>query len=387
MQEGFVKSMEQNNLCAQYCVDVIRAVMQKSQVPRIPQSIALEQIYSFAKLHNVEALLYYGLCELEPDPSHPVWQAWGNRVAMLLAQGIVQLADRDELFSVLTGAGIPLLPFKGCWLKEQYPNMEYRQMSDLDMLIPPEKAAEAKKIMLSLGYHGESVENALNHAGYLKPPYTEVELHVSLLEDGGEYYNNVWNRVRKVEGYPCLYRFSPEDEYIFYLVHMNKHLEDAGTGIRSVLDSVVYRNVYPDMDRDYLKRELTKLGLWERTLQIESLADCWFTTGEAVPSELTELAKSIFSAGSYGTVENRSRNRLDKLQQKYKNPLLRGIIYWILRICRPLQEMQLSYPVLNKLPVLLPLFWICRAVMIFARHPKKIWHHVVLVFKKGKKHG
>ena len=379
--------MEHNENCVQYCLDVIRAVMQETEVLPVPAEVTLKQLYSFAKLHNVEALMYYGLCRLEWDEADPVWQNWENRISMLLAQGIVQLSDRDELFAVLTNAGIPLLPFKGCWLKEQYSNMEYRQMADLDMLIPAERAQEAKKIMLSLGYQTETFEDSPNHAGYLKPPYTEVELHVSLLPEDAGYYSDVWNRVQPVAGYPCLYRFVPEDEYIYYLLHLNKHLEDAGTGIRSVLDCMVYRTVYPDMDQVYLEKELKKLHCLALKEKVEILSDCWFRTGEKVPAELEDFARSILAAGSYGTIENRSRHRLERLQETYKNPLIRSVVYWVIQICRPIDEMEHSYPILKRMPVLLPVFWAYRAVMKFAKNPVKIWNHVKLVFSKRNEHG
>ena len=376
-----------NRNCATYCIELIRCLMQELEVPEKPERISLQELYSYAKLHNVEAMIYHGLCQTNVDVSDPVWQKWENRAAMLLAQGVVQLSDRDLLFSVLTEAGIDLLPVKGCWLKELYPNMEWRQMADLDMLIPAEKAAEVKKIMLSLGYQTEEFENMPNHAGYLKPPYTEVELHTALLVDGRGYYDKVWEQAHPVEGIPGLYRFSPEDEYIYYLLHLSKHLEDAGTGIRSVLDSLVYREAYPDMDRDYLRRELEKWDLWERTLEIETLCDCWFQTGKEIPEELESLAQHILSAGAFGTVEIRSERRLEKLREKYKNPVIRGIVYWIIRACRPMEEMVQCYPVLKKLPVLLPFFWIHRAVMKFAKSPKAVWHHIKLAFGKGKNHG
>ena len=376
-----------NKNCAAYCIELIRCLMQELDVPEKPERISLQELYAFSKLHNVEALIYHGLCQTSVDTSDPVWQKWENRAAMLLAQGVVQLADRDLLFSVLTEAGINLLPVKGCWLKELYPSMEWRQMADLDMLIPAEKAAEAKKIMLSLGYRTEEFENMPNHAGYLKPPYTEVELHTALLVDGRGYYDRVWQQVHPVEGIPGLYRFSPEDEYIYYLLHLSKHLEDAGTGIRSVLDSLVYRNAYPDMDRAYLRRELEKWDLWERTLEIETLCDCWFRTGKEIPEELEALSRHILSAGAFGTVGIRSERRLEKLREKYKNPLIRGIVYWIVRTCRPMEEMVQCYPVLKKLPVLLPFFWLHRAVMKFAKSPKAVWHHIKLAFGKGENHG
>lgn len=132
--------MNKNRECAFYAIAVIRAVMQEKPVPTIPENLSLQELYEFAKLHNVESLMYYGLLELDPDPTDPVWRNWENRANMLLAQSVVQLSERDALFAALTSAGIPLLPFKGCWLKELYPNMEYRQMADLDMLIPRDRA-------------------------------------------------------------------------------------------------------------------------------------------------------------------------------------------------------------------------------------------------------
>lgn len=373
-----------NNTCSAYCIELIRCLLQEKEIPKLPDSVSLQELYDFAKLHNVEAMVFHALEQLEMDNENDAWQNWQNRAAMILTQSIVQLAERDMLFSALTDAGIKLLPVKGCWMKELYPDIDYRQMPDLDMLIPEEKAQEAKRIMLQLGYSTEAFEDSPCHAGYLKPPYTEVELHIALLEEDNGYYDHVWERAVPVAEYARLYRLSTEDEYIFCLLHLNKHLEDAGTGIHSILDSAVYRQAYPDMDRAYLRQELEKWGLWERILEIERLSDCWFVAGKEVPEELEGMAQYILSAGSYGTLANRSRQLLEKMQEKYKNPLLRGVVYWIIRTCRPLKEMQQSYPLLKKLPVLLPLFWLYRAVMKFIRHPKAIWHHVMLVFKKGK---
>ena len=376
-----------NKSCAQYCIDVIRCLLQEKEIPQLPEAVTLQQLYAFAKMHNVEAMVYHGLEQLGVDENSPVWQDWQNRADMILTQSIVQLADRDTLVSVLTEAGIKLLPVKGCWMKELYPEIDYRQMSDLDMLIPAEKAREAEKIMLSLGYKAEEYEEEMNHAGYLKAPYTEVELHTSLLHEDDRYYADVWTRVHPEQGKAGLYRFSIEDEYIYYLLHLNKHLESSGTGIRSVLDSVVYRRAYPHMNRNYLQQELEKLRLWESVQQIEKLSDCWFDSGEPVPAELSGMADFILSAGSYGTVAHFSQRQLEKLEEKYKNPIVRGLMYWVIRICRPRKEMAKTYPILEKAPVLLPFFWAYRALMKVAKRPAEVWNHIKLVFNKGTKHG
>jgi len=372
--EGFVKRMEINMVCARYCVDVIRSVMWESPVPPMPEGLSLAELYGFAKLHGVEAMVFHGLCQTDPDTRDPVWPEWENRCDMLMTQSVVQLAERDRLLSVLPAAGIRLLPVKGCWLKEQYPEIHFRQMSDLDMLIDPEDARKAEQIMLSLGYSKEE-DNGEYHDGYLKPPYMGVELHLSLLpEDTAHYhyYDDVWTRAVPEESFPGVFRLRPEDEYIYYLAHLHKHVLYAGTGIRSFLDSVVYRRLWPDMDRGYLDREFEKLGLLEFACHVEQLSTCWFETGEPLPEALEPMARSILRAGTYGTQEGEFQNELQKFRTKFRSPWMVKLAYLLSCLFLPLKAMRELYPVLEKLPVLLPVMWVWRLLSRCVSRPKAL---------------
>ena len=356
--------MRDNPICAGYCIDLIRAVIQETAVPEIPEGVTLEELYAFSKLHGVEAMVFHGLETLNVDDNDPVWQNWRNRADLLLTQSIVQLAERDTLFAALPAVGIPILPVKGCWLKEQYPDIDYRQMSDLDMLIRPEDREKAEIVMSRLGYTREA-DAAENHDAYIKPPYMGTELHHSLLPEEDprrSYYDGVWERAVPEDAFSGVFRLKPEDEYIYYILHLFKHVLYAGTGIRSFLDSVVYRHVWPDMDRDYLLKEFEKLNLTEFVYCVETIADHWFDIGEAVPEELKAMAESILSAGTYGTEERRFRNEMKDVSGKFKNPLAVKIVYLLSCLFLPLKAMQELYPVLIKVPVLLPVYWIWRLI-------------------------
>ena len=110
----------------------------------------------FSRSHAIEALVYRGLAPLLPHCQDPVWKQWENWANQLLAQSIVQLQERDDIIHSLTAAGIHLLPVKGCWLKERYPDLGDRQMSDLDMLIHPEDAASAEQTLQSIGFRNNA---------------------------------------------------------------------------------------------------------------------------------------------------------------------------------------------------------------------------------------
>ena len=387
MQEGFVNSM--NKQCAMYCIDLIRAVMQEKVVPELPSDVILEELYSVAKLHAVEALVFHGLEQLNIDENNPVWQNWRNRADLLLTQSIVQLAERDRLFAALPAGGIPILPVKGCWLKEQYPDIDYRQMSDLDILIHPEDTENAKMILLQRGYqeqHGAST----HHDEYSKPPYMGVELHTSLLPVEDErytYYQNVWSKAIPAEDIPGVYRLKPEDEYIFFLVHLYKHVYYAGTGIRPFLDCLVYRKLWPDMDQNYLQREYHALGLGSFAAQVEQLSDCWFETGDEIPYSLAKIAQSVMSSSVYGTANEEFQLNMEKMYEKYHSRFIAHLAYWLYRLFAPLEEMEPQYPILGTYPWLLPVYWVVHLVQKVTREPKELLQHFKKVNEAGEKYG
>ncbi len=371
-----------NKQCAMYCIDLIRAVMQEKAVPPMPAGISLKALYAFAKLHGVEAMVHHGVAQLRVEETDSVLQEWDRRADMILTQSIVQLAERDKLFSAMHDAGIPVLPVKGSWLKELYPEIDYRQMSDLDILIRPEDAKKAKSVMLQLGYF-PSKETSDHHNGYSLKPYMEVELHLSLLPDSSEhydYYKNIWEKATESD-YPGVFRLSPEDEYIYYLLHLQNHVLFAGSGIRSFLDCVVYRELYPHMDMEYLMREYEALGITSFVRDVEALSDCWFRTGSIPGKELDALSQAVISAGTYGTEEQQFRNQMAKVSS------VTPARYWLSRLFLSKKEMEKEFPVLKKLPMLLPLMWFVRLVSRLTRHPKALLRHIKLVNRIGKENG
>ena len=376
-----------NKQCALYCIDLIRSVMQEKAVPLMPEGVSIKALYAFAKLHSVEAMVYHGLEQLSMDEADPVWQDWTNRADLLLTQSIVQLAERDTLFAALPAAGIPILPVKGCWLKEQYPDIDYRQMSDLDMLIHRSDLKKAEAVMTQLGYEKEA-DAAENHDAYSKPPYMGVELHHSLLPEDdtrGNYYDDVWERSVPEEGFPGVFRLKAEDEYIFYILHLFKHVLHAGTGIRSFLDSLVYRRIWPDMDQFYLRKEFEKLGMTDFVRCVETITDCWFETGTSVPAEMEAMADSILSAGTYGTENRRFRNEMKEIGGKFKNPFTVKVVYLLSCLFLPLKAMQELYPVLVKMPALLPVFWVWRPISRLLFRPEALKNLVRQTNEEGDK--
>lgn len=369
---------------ADYTICLIRSAMRQTPAPAIPEGITVKALYDFSRMHSLEALVGRALSPLLSGSADPTWQQWRSRIDLLLTQSIIQLQERDDLIHGLTDAGICLMPVKGCWLKELYPDINDRQMCDLDMLIHPEDAAAAEAVLIRAGYQRK--DTCLHHISYFKPPNTALELHTRLLspeEDHSSYFAAVWDKAEPVPGSPRLFRLRTEDEYLFYLVHLYKHLYNGGTGIRSILDQFIFSQSFPNMDREYLERELQTLELAKLARQVQTLSRCWFETGEEIPKSLQPLAQIIFCAGTYGNLEVQARYRMEQVRKKYRNPVIRFLAYCIPRIFCPLSVMKRRYPILNKLPVLLPVFWVVRIAAMMLEGGKNFWRYLWLIVQEG----
>ena len=141
------------------------------------------------------------------------------------------------------------------------------------------------------------------------------------------------------------------------------------------------------MDQAYLDRELDTLGLSPMARQVQALSRCWFETGQEIPEELHPFAQAVCEAGTYGFWENRVQNRMEHLAKRYPNPVIRFFAYCLPRFFLHMPTMKRRYPILEKLPVLLPVCWAARVASMMLHNEDSFWQHLGLLFRKGECHG
>ncbi len=284
-------------------------------------------------------------------------------------------ADRKAVCGRLQECGIWYVPLKGAVIKDLYPRYGMREMSDNDILIDPSRQADVRDIMESLGF--TTVKYArTNHDVYHKTPVSNFEMHTALFGSGHaeairNYYSDVDNRLLPAEG--CERRFSKEDFYIYILAHEYKHYSNSGTGLRSLLDTYVYLRRFGDeLDWDYIKNETGKMGISGFESSNRSLAADLFDGKELTEEENTML-EYIFSSGTYGTEKNRIENLIRA----------RGRLgYLVHRAFPPYSSMTMLYPVLKKIPLLLPFCWLIRLLLAAFQKPKKMLRQFAAAFRR-----
>lgn len=339
-----------------YFIEIIRNVLHNKKT-EYNDKIDYKQVYEIAKYHSLEAFMYEGCKDMDLGE---ISKALKNEHKETIYKVAIQEAEKEALLDELEKAEIKHMPLKGAILKYLYPSVELRSMADFDCFFDKTKKKDVKKLLISLGYDVE-LYNRGNHDVYMKKPYMSIEMHKDLIGDCfkiSKYYKNVWNNLILVDGKKYEYKFNDEDFYIFMIAHMVKHFAHGGTGIRSFIDIYLYINKFTKLDFNYINEELNKMGIVKFSNKAIELSKVWFD-GEESNELMDNFAENVFTNGTYGTIFNSAivsfnENSEDKSIESSKSK------YFFRRMFPTFETMKRRNPILKKLPILLPWFYMIR---------------------------
>ncbi len=252
------------------------------------------------------------------------------------------------------------MSLKGVILKDYYPQVGMRQMSDNDILFDAVRADDVKTIMENLGF--STVHFGIGHQDdYQKPPVSHFEMHRMLFAPTADerlykYYQTVKDRLEKDENNEYGYHFKNEDFYIYMIAHEYKHYYWGGTGIRSLVDTYVFlQKIRDSLDWEYINQECRKLGIEDFEEKNRKLAFAVFSTGNTwmLSENQEEMLAYFLRSGTYGTKENIILNGVKR----------KGRLKYIWsRIFPPISVIKNHYPFFYEHKILLPFLPIYRMI-------------------------
>ncbi len=276
-----------------------------------------------------------------------------------IRKNIILDTERKKILKRLEEEKIWYLPLKGAVMKDWYPRLGMRQMSDNDILFDPQGRERVRAIMADLGFtcvhFGKSKDD-----GYQKPPVCNFEMHNALFSavhpDALQvYYEDITPKLLPMPGTEYGRCFRDEDFYLYVLAHEYKHYAFGGTGVRSLLDfDIILRRLGSKMDRTYLERELKKLGLTKFEQQNRLLAEKIFRDGAALTDAEKETLDYYVTSGVYGNREKWTENVL-----KQQGSRLRYLLY---RVFPPMDQIKVSDPFFYRHKWLMPVLWFWRLI-------------------------
>ena len=308
-------------------------------------------------------------------------------------------AERRAILAECDKRGIRYMPLKGVIMKELYPYIGLRQMSDNDILVDEQNRAELRDIMVFRGYY-VYMYNDGNHDVYTKQPVYNYEIHVSLFGDDfntefKEYFSTAFDEGIKAPD-SCSYSMTDDYYYVYFKAHEYKHWRGGGTGLRSLVDTYVFlKSKQNSINEGKIKAELTKLGIYDYEQRVRALSLKLFDPTFAEENLTTEMLTDdeayflddFLIHGTYGSARKMTENSIEKIREQSGKRGLGGakIKYILGRLFPPAEAYKTSYPLAYKYRILIPFVVIKRILaMIFVR-PKTSMRTLRNVFRYKKK--
>lgn len=352
-------------------------VNQKSPSTEFIKNVDIENLYKLSSSLSIDALVGSVLKKSNVE----IPKIWEENIQKSVRKTILFDAERQKICNYFEENKIWYVPLKGVILKDFYPSLGFRQMSDNDIWFDKSYENQVHDFMLSLGYSCKN-KGKCHHNSYEKLPVYSFELHTTLFDEYDNekiyrYYENARKTLIKSENSQSCYNFSDEDFYVYILSHAYKHYKKGGTGLRSLLDYYVFLKNKPDLDFSYVESACKQLGIYDYEQTSRRL--CKKVFDENIPDNAEDFEKLLsaeemeilcyyITSMTYGTIERHYENKFNELVKSTKCAKTK---YVLSRIFPNLDFYKVHYPFFYRHKILLPFAWVYRLVKGLTVNVKK----------------
>ena len=340
-------------------------------------SIDLEYLYKASCKHNLCAIVGYAL-ESAGILDNEFIQAKAKAIRKVTVMEI----DKQLLFERFEQQGIWYMPLKGLIIKDFYPSIGMRQMSDFDILFDSNYQENVKEIFLELGFTCERYGKG-NHDVYLKKPVSNFEMHTGLFAPVHQksiynYYCDIKQLMLKDENNAYGYHLSSNDFYVYITAHEYKHYSNGGTGLRSLLDIyIILQRLGNELDFGYIRTQTDKLGITDFEQRNKNLALRLFE-GNGLSELDHNMLEYIISSGTYGNINHSIDNKVEKFGGGKKGKLR----YILSKVFMPVNKIKEYYPFFYKHKILIPCLFFYRLGRAVTVNSQKTKIQLKILMKK-----
>ena len=355
-----------------------------------------QRLFSMASIHSVLPMFYeavYASPSLQQVNAPFVVMAKRQVMQQVMMQ-TMRTNEFLELNKKLQAAGVRPLVVKGIICRNLYPQPDYRQSGDEDVLVPVDQFETCHRVMMEFGMQTTEDESTLSAA--YEVPYRKmgsplyIELHKYLFPpesdaygDMNRFFEGVFDRaiVEDIQGIP-IYTMGYTDHLFYLICHAFKHFLHSGFGIRQVCDIIMFANKYgsqidwiqilkncKEINADKFAAALFQIG--SKYLIFDPEQAVYPTVWRKIKVDEMPMLEDLLSSGIYGD-SNMSRKHssnitLDAVAAQKQGRKVKGIM--LSSVFPSVKAVESRYPYLKKHPYLLPVAW-CNRLWKYFRETK-----------------
>lgn len=374
-------------------IHIVKNILHGNSDDRSGKAINYSNILKIAKKNSIANTVADVINERENVPED-IKENFLKKKEVVVSKQRLTDYHLQELFSSLDRHRIRGLFFKGTLLRCLYPEAYMRSMGDVDVYADQKDMEAVFELMTASDCETDRMGSG-NHYVYTKSRYIKIEFHPELVSMKSEYgkifkgihpeaesipsYIDIWAHTLPIDDNEYARQFTPEYHYLYIIMHMANHFLGGGTGIRSVMDVwVMNQHYHEEWNREKIEELLADYGLLTFERFALALADKWFefeavdyipdvlTEGSGIDvAELEQFEEYILNSGTYGDLNQSLAREMD-----YGTGKVSQIRFLFSRFFLPYKTMKNIYPVLEKAPVLLPVYWPYRVIEMFSKRGK-----------------
>lgn len=317
----------------------------------------LYDLYSLAVRHDLAHIVFNALRKCEVQIDNALYAKFNEKAIVAVYRNEQIKYAYNIVCNVLNSAEIPYIPLKSSVIRLYYPQETMRTSCDIDILIKEEYLEHAIKLLINKGF---KLKNKNYHDVLLVfGGNVSLELHFSInesIENLDNILQNAWDYAVPKCG--SQYKFTDEFFVFYMFAHISYHFLSGGCGIKSLMDIWIMEHKM-GLTHKCASQLLKNAQIYRFAEQINKLSNICFS--KEPKDEFSDTIRSyIFSGGVYGTQQNKIAVKKSKTEST--------VLYAFNRFFLPYKSMTIAYPILQKLPILLPLCWIARLFKMFFNH-------------------
>ena len=353
---------------------LLARAMQTNTSDAPPGDIAWLAIDEIAKKHVVLPLVFQAALSLPSfqRPPAELLQAWKRYTLGTVIHNERSMRAQSEAVSMLQVAGIPCAVLKGASVAALYPRPEMRALGDIDLLVRKEHCEKAAGILEAHGYQRYEIDHAF-HIGFIgESAYMELHYAISRFpaSQAGRHIaarlEDAPNRAKTARIAPYAFPvLSEPDQALSLLLHMERHIVDEGIGLRQLCDWCAFAaSLAPETLEAQVLPTIRECRLYQFASTLTKICVDWLGLDAQrhawcmhVPGQTSDaLLADILDNGNIlaNSPERSASTSLVKGEESTdgRRSMLSTATHNLTSLARK------QFPILNRMPVLLPAFWV-----------------------------
>lgn len=232
-----------------------------------------------------------------------------NEFFRTVSKGITRNDFTLNIIKQLEAAGITVCLLKGVTVSRLYNDPDCRISGDTDILINPRDVEKTVSVLLDLGYEMEKYTRNSHHLKARHPIGGLLEIHISLYRstdeqivfNGLKLYEEPYTKL-DINGY-TVKTLGINDGLMYLTAHFIKHLVKKGSGIRQVMDLLLYMREYKDeIDFEKYDKILKELRYGKLIDVVKSIGEVYFGLDypTCYPEIMNRILDDMESGGVFG---------------------------------------------------------------------------------------